>query len=161
MKSGDVIAVRNDGATLLYDADDEYGRPLGRIRQGRKTYEVRPMMALLAKGGWEPAEEPVTAAGQSWRWQLRDAEGQWLEMGSEVRWLSQGRWLNGRVIGSPSPGIATIEESGTKNLRDLPAARLEVLEVDAQRSWARSTPAAEGDYPGHTHHVPGERRAAA
>jgi hypothetical protein len=69
----------------------------------------------------------ILAAGDSWRWQLRDKNGKWIEMGSEVKWLARGRWLHGTVIGSPSPGIATVEELLTKIQRDIPSARLEVV----------------------------------
>lgn len=50
--------------------------------------------------------------GDSWRWQLRDSEGQWVKMGSKVKWLARGKWLHGTVVGSTEPGYATIRPEG-------------------------------------------------
>jgi hypothetical protein len=127
MRPGEVWATRNDGAVLIYDRDDEYGRALGHIKTKTKTYSQRPVMALMVRGGWTVKPIPITAAGDSWRWQLRDAEGRWIEMGSEVKWLAKGRWKFGIVVGSPAPGVATVEEALTAIRRDIPSARLEVV----------------------------------
>jgi hypothetical protein len=125
MKPGEVWATRNDGAVLIYDRDDKYGRALGHIKTKTKTYSQRPVMALMVRGGW--TVKPITAAGDSWRWQLRDSDGRWIEMGSEVKWLAKGRWKFGIVVGSPAPGVATVEEVLTAIRRDIPSARLEVV----------------------------------
>ena len=128
MKIGDVWATRDDGALLVYDADDKYGRALGHIRLDDKDYSQRPVMALLARGGWKiGTTKPVTAGGDSWRWQLRDKNGKWIEMGSEVRWLARGLYKQGIVIGSPNPGIANVREHITQLVRDIPSNRLEVV----------------------------------
>lgn len=69
----------------------------------------------------------LTAGGQSWRWQLRDSRGQWVEMGAQVKWLERGRWALGRVTGSPSPGMAEVDQ-GIGGPRTLASARLTVIE---------------------------------
>ena len=52
---------------------------------------------------------PVTAAGEnSWEWQLRDKNGRWIQMGSEVSFSHQGKMITGVIVGSPGPGKATI-----------------------------------------------------
>lgn len=61
MNSGDLLAVRSDGATLHYDGDDEFGRPQGHIRVGDKDYDPRPVAALVARGQWS-SPDGITAA---------------------------------------------------------------------------------------------------
>lgn len=53
----------------------------------------------------------LTAAGNSWKWQLRDKNGRWLDMGARVRWLNRGTWKSGKVVGSPRTGFATVEDA--------------------------------------------------
>lgn len=72
---------------------------------------------------------PVTAAGDSWRWQLRDSKGQWIEMGSEVVYLVRGLAHTGTIVGSPKEGSATVEDSETHKRTTLPASSLTVLSV--------------------------------
>ena len=74
----------------------------------------------------------LLAAGDSWRWQLRDKNGKWIEMGSEVRYLIRGLYKQGIVVGSPSPGVAKVKENITNLLRDIPSNRLEVVESAAR-----------------------------
>ena len=74
-------------------------------------------------------EAGVTAAGggQSWRWQLRDKNGQWIEMGAKVKWFANGLARHGVVIGSPKEGEAEVEESETKRHLRIAARRLAVI----------------------------------
>jgi hypothetical protein len=86
--------------------------------------------AALRQGrGYLP---PVTAAGNSWRWQLRDSKGQWIEMHSEVKWLANGVLRSGRVTGSPSPGVATVRDADG-NEHDLSSNRLTALKPDPSK----------------------------
>jgi hypothetical protein len=48
-------------------------------------------------------------------------------MGSEVKWLARAQWLKGVVEGSPSPGIASVREDKSHELRSVPTNRLEVI----------------------------------
>ncbi len=87
-----------------------------------------------------PARPAFTAGGDSWRWQLRDKNGQWIEMGSEVRWLAKGLYKQGIVVGSPSPGTATVKEYLTNLVSNIPSNRLEVVRSAAnvlERVYAR------------------------
>jgi hypothetical protein len=71
----------------------------------------------------------ITAAGgQSWKWQLRDRLGQWIEMGSTVKWLANGLSRSGKIVGSPKEGVATVEEDKTKRRIDVPASRLTAVD---------------------------------
>ena len=79
----------------------------------------------------------LLAAGGSWRWQLRDSKGQWVEMGSEVKWLSQGVMRSGRVTGSPSPGVATVQDDDG-NEHNLSANRLTAVTPDASTSGPKA-----------------------
>jgi hypothetical protein len=47
-------------------------------------------------------------AGEAWRWQLRDAEGRWVKMGDEVKWVNRGKWQRGIIIGSPKPDTVEV-----------------------------------------------------
>lgn len=58
----------------------------------------------------ELRSRPLTAAGTSWKWQLRDASGQWIEMGSTVSWAARGQIRTGKIIGSPEPGRAQVKD---------------------------------------------------
>jgi hypothetical protein len=83
----------------------------------KKRSKVRPQLGA-----------GLTAANQSWRWQLRDRYGRWIEMGAEVKWLAKGRWMSGVVVDSPNESTATVEESSTKQRMDIPTASLEVID---------------------------------
>lgn len=72
-------------------------------------------------------EATLTAAGQSWRWQLRDRNGQWIEMGAKVKWMANGLARMGLVVGSPREGQAEVEESQTRRRLRLAANRLTVV----------------------------------
>ena len=85
----------------------------------------------------------LAAAGDSWRWQLRDKEGEWIEMGAEVKWLWQGLERLGIVIGSPSPGMASVREHLTELIHQVPSNRLEVTKSAAE-VVARIYESAEG-----------------
>jgi hypothetical protein len=66
----------------------------------------------------------------AWKWQLRDRLGQWMNMDSEVRWLSSGQSRQGHIVGSPSPGVATVEENGGLNVVrrvNVPTSRLTAI----------------------------------
>lgn len=77
--------------------------------------------------------EALTAAGgQSWRWQLRDRNGRWIEMGAKVKWFAQGLARTGLVVGSPQPGEAEVEESSSKRRLRIAANRLTVLANKAE-----------------------------
>jgi hypothetical protein len=67
--------------------------------------------------------------GESWRWQLRDRLGQWMEMDSQVRWLARGAFSYGTIVGSPREGVATVREVGTRRLHDMPTDRLTAYTV--------------------------------
>ena len=73
----------------------------------------------------------ITAAGggQSWRWQLRDKNGQWIEMGAKVKWFANGMARNGIVMGSPKEGEAEVEESDDQAT---PAARRTAADCHGQ-----------------------------
>jgi hypothetical protein len=50
----------------------------------------------------------------AWQWQIRDAKGKWIEMGSTVTYMQAGRSISAKVVGSPKPGYVTIEGPGGK-----------------------------------------------
>lgn len=80
-------------------------------------------------GTHENEDDPVTAAAnQSWRWQLRDKDGQWIEMGSKVKWLNKGVWRYGKIVGSPKSGTATVEDNETHQRVSLTTNRLTAQE---------------------------------
>ena len=56
-------------------------------------------------------ETALTAAGGgSWKWQLRDQNGQWIKMGSKVKWVDKGKSRSGKIVGSPKAGTAEVED---------------------------------------------------
>ena len=75
----------------------------------------------------------LVASGQSWRWQLRDSDGQWIDMGSRVKWLAQGLKHTGVLIGSPSPGIATVRDDKDGREHTLTEADLTSLDPSPTR----------------------------
>lgn len=81
----------------------------------------------------------LTAAGQSWRWQLRDKNGQWIEMGAKVKWMANGLSRLGTVVGSHKEGEADVEESKTKRRLRVAANRLTVLANDAELAVDKRT----------------------
>ena len=133
MRKGEVVATRGD-EQLIYDGEDERGLSAGHVRRGTRNYmPPRPLIVHLEKGFWDVPDVPVTAAGDSWRWQLRDKNGQVDRDGLGGQVAGRGRWLHGIVIGSPAPGIATVEEAFTAILHDIPSARLSRCRVTPLR----------------------------
>jgi hypothetical protein len=61
---------------------------------------------------------------ESWKWQLRDRSGQWMDMNSEVRWLSRGAFTQGTIIGSRKADEATVREALTGRQLHIPTDRL-------------------------------------
>lgn len=80
--------------------------------------------AKMERGG--VAGGALAAAGDSWRWQLRDALGQWIDMNARVEWIENGKRRTGYVVGSPQEGIATVQMPTANNRRQIPANRLTV-----------------------------------
>lgn len=72
---------------------------------------------------------PVVAGGESWKWQLRDSKGKWVEMGAKVKWMAKGVQKAGEVVGSPKPGVATVEEDKTKDRSNIASSRLTVYDM--------------------------------
>lgn len=68
--------------------------------------------------------------GTSWKWQLRDRLGQWMDMDSEVRWMARGKMHQGHVVGSPEDGLATIKEAGGRKV-NIPTDRLTAITLPA------------------------------
>jgi hypothetical protein len=66
---------------------------------------------------------------EAWKWQLRDRLGQWMDMHSEVRWLSRGQFAQGTVVGSPREGWATVKESGSGQQIKIPTHRLTAISL--------------------------------
>ena len=58
----------------------------------------------------EDALVAFAGATDSWKWQLRDRLGKWIEMGSHVKWLANGLSRTGVVLDSPRAGFATVDE---------------------------------------------------
>jgi hypothetical protein len=89
-------------------------------------------------------ESAVTAAGpnQSWRWQLRDRNGKWIQMGAKVQWYANGKTRLGRVVGSHKEGEAEVEEENTNRRVRILTNRLSVREEKRDRSMMpQQTPA--------------------
>ena len=73
-------------------------------------------------------EATITAAGTgNWKWQLRDRNGQWIDMGALVKWMANGQAREGKITGSPQEGMAEVEESKTKRRLRIASNRLTVL----------------------------------
>lgn len=70
-----------------------------------------------------PLPKTVRGRGQSWRWQLRDRFGRWIEMGSEVEWFSLGALRVGKIVDSPDKSTAIVQTSDGRKTR-IPTARL-------------------------------------
>ena len=71
-------------------------------------------------------EATITAAGTgNWKWQLRDRNGQWIDMGALVKWMAdKSNPTNGGITGSPQEGMAEVEESKTKRRLRIASNRL-------------------------------------
>lgn len=74
-------------------------------------------------------ESLLAAGGTSWKWQLRDRLGKWVEMGAAVKWLANGLARTGVVVDSPREGYATVEEDKTKRRLDMASNRLTVIDA--------------------------------
>lgn len=59
-------------------------------------YRPRPLVAAPTKSN-------------AWQWQLRDAKGRWIQMGSNVVFMRNGQPVTGVVVGSPGPGRAAVK----------------------------------------------------
>ena len=77
---------------------------------------------------------------ESWKHQLRDRLGQWIDMGTGVRWFARGTSRQGVVIDSPKAGLATVEEAGTKRRVNVPTSRLTAFLESPSGSWMHSKP---------------------
>jgi len=88
--------------------------------------QTRMRAALIAR---ELRAGPLTAAVRdSWRWQLRDAKGQWIEMGSRVSWLAGGLKHTGHITGSSNPSYAYVFDDKDQREREMPTSRLTALD---------------------------------
>jgi len=89
--------------------------------------ESSKMISQLLKAASSLVSSAVTAAGDSWRWQLRDKDGQWIKMGSRISWLLKGALHTGTLVGSPKEGTARIRDDETGRESNLLASRLTAL----------------------------------
>jgi hypothetical protein len=79
------------------------------------------------------------AKHESWKHQLRDRLGQWIDMGSGVRWYASGKAKQGTVVDSPDAKTAIVEEAGGNRLR-IAASRLTAAFEAPSGSWVHSAP---------------------
>lgn len=91
--------------------------------QPRKP-KARTASGLVAARRHRDVVPGIPGRSESWRTQLRDRNGKWIEMGSEVKWLLNGVLKAGRVVDSSGPDRATVEVDGRR--LDLPANKLSV-----------------------------------
>lgn len=88
----------------------------------------------------------TAAGGQSWKWQLRDSKGQWVEMGSEVKWLANGKMYSGKVVGSPRAGVALVQDNEGRRVQ-LAANRLTATKASTQATPRTAAPQAKRSAP--------------
>lgn len=65
--------------------------------------------------------------GGSWKWQLRDSGGQWIDMNLSVQFTDRGRVTSGKVVGSPRAGVALVERDDNGRRIELPSSNLTAL----------------------------------
>lgn len=71
----------------------------------------------------------LVAGGESWRWQLRDANGQWIKMGTKVRWISRGLMRTGEVVGSPRQNEVEVRDDRDGAVRRLLSSQVTGLDT--------------------------------
>jgi hypothetical protein len=79
------------------------------------------------------------AKHEAWKHQLRDRLGQWIDMGTGVRWFASGKAKQGTVVGSPDAKTAIVEEAGGNRLR-IAASRLTAAFEAPSGSWVHTPP---------------------
>lgn len=86
------------------------------------------MFATLVARELSSSTSLTAGAHDSWRWQLRDKNGQWIEMGSRVKWLDRGIPHTGRISGSSNKSRAYVRDDKDGREREIPTSRLTALD---------------------------------
>src|SRR6187399_3268323 len=78
------------------------------MRHGGSSYSAGMIAGVSVLISLQPLVAAATKSGK-WQWQLRDAKGRWIQMGSSVIFMHNGQPVTGTVVGSPGPGKASVK----------------------------------------------------